>query len=339
MPVRLSQIAELAGVSISTVSRVLNDKPVVNAETRRLVLEASDVLGYDRPVRLRVREGGLVGLVVPELDNPFFARFARAVEHTLSRAGHVTVICSHTVGGTHEDEYVRMLLEQGVAGIVFASGIHAVSGTDVERYRRLTRGGVPVVLVNGPLEGSGAAAVSTDDAVTMELAVRHLAHMGHRRIGLALGQGRYTTVARKQAAFVAAMRAHVGADLSPSALETLVAHTMYSLEGGSLAAARLLDAGATAVVCASDVMALGAVQAARRRGVEVPRDLSVVGIDDSALMALTDPPLTTVRQPVEALAAAGCHALLDQVGGAPAPPGEQLFAPELVVRGSTGPAR
>jgi DNA-binding LacI/PurR family transcriptional regulator len=119
-------------------------------------------------------------------------------------------------------------------------------------------------------------------------------------------------------------------------VEDLIEHTMFSVEGGAVAAQRLIDKGTTAIVCGSDLMALGVIRAARLRGLEVPRDLSVVGYDDSPLIAFTDPPLTTVRQSVQAMSEAAVRALLDQIAGDPAPLAEYIFRPELVVRGSTG---
>ena len=114
--------------------------------------------------------------------------------------------------------------------------------------------------------------------------------------------------------------------------------TIFSVEGGQAAAARLFDAGHTAIVCGSDVMALGAVREARSRGLDVPRDVSVVGFDDSPLIAFTDPPLTTLRQPVEPMCRSAVTTLVSMIEGGPAPRTEILFLPELIVRGSTGPA-
>ena len=338
MVVRLADIAARAGVSVSTVSRVLNDKPGINAETRRQVLTVVDVLGYDRPARLRSRTGGLVGLVVPELENPFFPRLAQAIETVLAPRGYTPVLCTQSLGGIHEDDYVAMLLEHGVSGIVFVSGIHALVSTEKRRYEALTSSGLPVVLVNGPQEDVGAACLGTDDARAVDLAVAHLANMGHERIGIALGQERYTPVVRKEAAYRAAMRRLVAPDVDDDALDRWVSRTTFTLEGGVQAGRRLLQAGVTGVVCGSDVMALGVVRAARLDGLAVPEDVSVVGSDDSMLIQFTDPPLTTVRQPAEALAAAVVQSLMEQIDGAPAAPEEQLFAPELVVRGSTGRA-
>lgn len=335
--IRLSEIAERTGVSISTVSRVLNEQPGVSPQTRRQVLTAIDVLGYDRPVRLRQRSGGLVGLVMPELENPFFPRLAHHLELQLSRKGLSPVLCSQTLGGVHEDDYVAMLMEHSVAGIVFVSGVHALVDSDPARYQRLIDLGLPIVLVNGALAGLSAPCVSTDDVATVELAVQHLEHMGHRRIGAALGQQRYLPARRKRQAFVAALESR-GLVPGDVAVEDLVESTAYTVQGGQLATERLLDRGVTAIVCGSDVMALGAVRAARRLGLRVPEDLSVVGSDDSQMMEFCDPPLTTVRQPAEALAAAASQEIVEQIAGSPPHAGEVLHAPELVVRGSTASA-
>jgi alanine racemase len=320
------------------VSRVLNDKPGVNARTRRTVLTAVDVLGYDRPARLRRRTSGLVGLVLPELENPFFPRLAQALEDRLARHGYTPVLCSQTLGGVHEDDYVGTLLDHGVAGIVFVSGMHAVADSPPGRYQRLTEAGLPVVFVNGPMPDVAAAAVSTDDAVSMDLAVGHLSHMGHRGIALVTGQRRYVTVQRKVDGYKAAMRRHVDESLDDDWLEQRISSTYYTVEGGSLAASTVLGDDVTGVVCASDVMAIGVMAAARQRRLDVPGRVSVVGCDDSLLIEFTDPPLTTVRQPVPALAEASVRALLDWIAGSRPAPQEQVFRPELVVRGSTARA-
>jgi alanine racemase len=338
MTVRLADIADRAGVSVATVSRVLNDKPGVNELTRRVVLTAVDVLGYDRPARLRKRTSGLVGLVVPELENPFFPRLAQALEDRLAGHGYTPVLCSQTLGGVHEDDFVASLLEHGVAGIVFVSGIHAVADTPPARYQRLTEAGLPIVFVNGPMPTVAAPAVSTDDAVSMDLAVGHLAHMGHRDIGLVTGQRRYVTVQRKIDGFKAAMRRHVDDALGEDWLERRIASTYYTVEGGSLAASTILGDGATGVVCSSDVMAIGVVAAARQQQLDVPGRVSVVGCDDSLLIEFVDPPLTTVRQPVAVLAEAAVRLLLDAIAGSASGARETLFRPELVVRGSTARA-
>ncbi len=336
MPVkaRLADIAVQAGVSEATVSRVLNGKPGVSDATREAVLTALDLLGGERPARLRQRRLGLIGLIIPELENPIFPMFAQRVERELTQAGYTTILCTQWPGGTTEDDYIDLLLERAISGIVFVSGLHADSTADSGRYAKLVAQRLPIVMVNGAPTDVDAPFISCDDGVASELAVAHLASLGHHRIGLAVGPERFIPAQRKTAGFRRAMRRHERVDDD----EPLVLHSIYSVEGGYAAADQLLDAGVTGIVCGSDLMALGAVRAIRQRGLSVPDDVSVIGFDDSPLIGFTDPPLTTVRQPVAAMCRAAVGALLDEIGGLPVPRTEFLFRPELVVRSSTGPA-
>ncbi|GAA2312755.1 LacI family transcriptional regulator [Streptomyces kunmingensis] len=334
MTARLADIAAQAGVSEATVSRVLNGKPGVAAATRQSVLAALDVLGYERPVRLRRHSAGLVGLITPELENPIFPALAQVVVQALTRQGYTPILATQTPGGSTEDELTEMLVDRGVSGIIYVSGLHADTTADTRRYERLRGQGVPFVLVDGFSAAVAAPFISPDDRAAARLAVTHLVSLGHTRIGLALGPLRFVPVQRKIEGFVRTMKELLA--LSPDEVERdFVQHSLYTLEGGQAAASALLDRGCTAVICASDMMALGAIRAVRERGLDVPTDVSVVGFDDSPLIAFTDPPLTTIRKPVHAMGQAAVHTLLEEVGGTPAPHSEFVFMPELVVRGST----
>lgn len=330
---RLAEVAKHVGVSEATVSRVLNQKPGVSDATREAVLTALDVLGYERPSKLRGDRARLVGLFLPELHNPIFPAFGEVVGGGLAQNGYTPVLCTQSAGGISEGDYVELLLQQHVSGIVFAGGLYTQADASHEHYARLHELRIPTVLVNAPVPGLGFPTVSTDDAVAVELAWKHLAQLGHRRIGLVLGPDDHVPSTRK---LEAARRIASGESPFDPAL---VARTHYNLEAGQAGAARLIAAGATALVCASDPLALGAVRAVRRAGGDVPGDVSVVGFDDSALMNSIDPPLTTVRQPIEAMGRMLIELLLAQFAGAASPDEEYLFEPELVVRGSTGPLR
>ncbi|MCU4745186.1 MULTISPECIES: LacI family DNA-binding transcriptional regulator [Streptomyces] len=336
MTARLADIAAQAGVSEATVSRVLNGRPGVAAATRESVLAALDLLGYERPARLAKRSAGLVGLITPELENPIFPAFAQVIGQALTRQGYTPVLATQTPGGSTEDELTGMLVERGVAGIIFISGLHADTSADVERYERLRGNGVPFVLVNGFAPRVRAPFVSPDDRAAMRLAMSHLISLGHRRIGLALGPARFVPVQRKIEGFLRGAVEDLGTPQDEA--RGLIEHSLFTLEGGQAAATALLERGCTAVICASDMMALGAIRAARQRGLAVPGEVSVIGYDDSPLIAFTDPPLTTIRQPVPAMGQAAVRALLEEIGGTPTPHSEFVFLPELVVRGSTATA-
>lgn len=331
MAVRLVDIAERAGVSTATVSRVLNAKPGVSATARDAVLAAIDAMGYARPALLKPRASNLIGLVVPELENPFFPRIAQVITLALGQHGATAVLCTHTQGPQQEAHYIESLMDLGVAGIIFVSGYHALDGHPHDEYEELQRRGIPFVCINGVTADIGAPTLSTDEVSAAEQAVAHLVALGHERIGLVVGSDRYVTVRRRIQGFTQAMA-------RLSATTPLIAQAPFTVEGGQAGGDRLLAEGVTAVVAGSDLMALGVIRAARVRGIHVPTDLSVVGFDDSLLIAFTDPPLTTVRQQVVGMGQAAVDALLNQVHGGRPERAEYLFEPELVVRGSTGPA-
>jgi DNA-binding LacI/PurR family transcriptional regulator len=314
------------------VSRVLNGKPGVSEATRAAVLTALDVIGYDRPTHLRPRRARMVGLVVPELQNPIFPAFAEVVAGALAQRGFNAVLCTRT-GSMSEAEYVEMLLDRQVSGMIFAGGQYAEADAPHEHYARLLKLRLPVVLVNAAAEHLDFPRVSTDDAVAMEQAYAHLAYLGHERIGLILGPPDHVPSRRKLAAFERATQ-----DAGRSHRADLVERTRFSLEGGHAAASRLIARGVTGIICASDPLALGAIRAARRGGLTVPEQLSVIGYDDSAFMSCTDPPLTTVRQPIEAIGRAAVEMLAGQIEGSPVSADELFFEPEMVARGSTAAA-
>ncbi|WP_207948112.1 LacI family DNA-binding transcriptional regulator [Metallococcus carri] len=322
---KLAEIAAHAGVSEATVSRVLNDKTNVAEATRALVLTSIDVLGYERPSNLRRRMVGLVGLIVPELTNPVFPLFAQTIQTRLAAMGYTAVLCTQAPGGAQEDDYISMLLERGVAGVVFVSGRHADLTADLGIYRDLSARGLPMVTINGHRGEIDAPSLSTDERASVRMAVAHLRQLGHTRIGLATGQGRYVPSERKLEAF---------RELVP---DGEVQQTWFSVEGGELAGRALIESGVTGIVCGSDLMALGVIRAAEQAGVAVPEQLSVIGYDGSLVTQYTWPPLTTLRQDVTGLSGAAVHALGEEIAGHPHPRGETLFAPELIVRSSTAP--
>jgi DNA-binding LacI/PurR family transcriptional regulator len=328
---RLAEVAKKVGVSEATVSRVLNGKAGVSESTRESVLTALDVLGYERPTQLRGERARLIGLVLPELQNPIFPALAEVIGGNLAQRGFTPVLCTRTAGGLSEADYVDMLLDQHASGVVFAGGHFAELAAPHNHYRLLHSRGIPVVLINAAVENLDFPCVATDDVTAAGQSFRHLASLGHERIGLILGPEDHMPSRRKLAAFTEHVQ-RAGLTVAP------VEHALFSLEGGQAAATRMLRQGVTGIICASDVLALGAIRAVRRTGLEVPADVSVVGYDDSGWLNCTDPPLTTVRQPIESMGKAAVALLVNQMEAAVVQHEELLFEPELVVRGSTGPA-
>ena len=233
-----------------------------------------------------------------------------------------------------EDDYIRVLRSRQVAGIIVMSGSHADTTADMSTYHELVDVGLPLVLVNGYSPSIAVPQISDDDISAMDQAVAHLVGLGHKHLGLAVGPRRYVPVQRKEQGLRAAMDRHL-----EGRGRVTVSNTVFSVDGGARAAVDLLGQGVNAIICGSDLMALGAIRAARAQGLSVPDDVSVIGCDDSALMRYTDPPLTSLRQDVKLISTMAIQSLMGSIRGDTAFLGERLVQPELVIRGTTAPAR
>ena len=331
----LAEIAEAAGVSISTVSRVLNRRAGVNEETRRRVLQVLAETPYTPRGISALQRTAVLGLLVPELTNPVFPAFAEALETRAARRGYSSVLCNTRSASIREEEYVRMLLARGVEGMVFVSPESTDIAASHDHYQQLKDEGVHMVFVNGGMPSLDVPHVGVDEQSAGYLATRHLVQLGHTRIGFVSGPARSMPARLKRAGWEVAL---AEAGLAHDA--ELVAHAPYGAAGGAAAMTRLLEmVRPTAVMCSSDLMALGAISAAEHRGLAVPRDLSVVGFDDIPLASYCTPALTTLAQPIAEIARAAVDGLLADLEGDPAAPAahSRIFRPRLVVRESTCP--
>lgn len=328
---RLIDIAAEAGVSEATVSRVLNGKPGVNEGTRRTVIDAARKLGRSVEA-LEAPSAPVVGVLVPDLDNQVFASWVERLEVELFERGAAILVAFRARTVEREQEILQRFLRAGVSAIIVVSGHHAQERAPLDHYREVTKAGLPLVLVNGVREELEAAFLSSDDGHAIGVVLTHLQELGHRRVGLAVGDEHTFPVRQKLRAFEQAT-ADWGSEPQP------VAFTDFSYAGGYEAARDLVDRGVSAIICGSDVMAAGALEGVRSLGLAVPRDVSVVGYDDVFWAALTDPPLTTVRQAVGTIARAAVRTAL-KGGEASRRPSrtEVVFRPQLVVRGSTAAA-
>ena len=331
---RMTDIAARAQFSTATVSRVFNGVGQVSEATRAKVLTAIDELGYERPVLEPTSSVPNVGVILPELTNPIFAAFAHNLQNAIAGSGGVAMLRSQTPGATSELDHLESLIAHDVDGIIFVSGRHADYLGDLNRYQDLTDRRIPFVTINGARPEIAAPDFSTGDAAGIRAAVGHLAQLGHRNIALLTGRSHVVPSARKLAAFREIMSELFDVE------DPLTAETFYTYEAAAAATGPLIRAGATAVVCGSDMQALGVIRALRDAGLSVPDDVSVVGYDDTFLMSHTDPALTTVRQPVNAITNAAVQTLFDAIGSARTLVHEDyVYNPDLVVRSSTAPMR
>ncbi|MDU0348506.1 LacI family DNA-binding transcriptional regulator [Actinomyces sp. MRS3W] len=331
----LADVAQRVGVSQATVSRALNGKPGVSEKTRRTILETMRELGMvgDSLQRGIPRQ---VALVAPDLSNPIFAAFVTSISTYLARNNLLPVLCAYTLSGASESSLLEMVLKQQPTGVIFLAGRYDTEFADHGDYAMLAERHLPTIYMNAADPALIGHCVMTDDAAGTRMAMRHLASQGHTRIGLLMGDPHhYPSLVKHRAAVAFAQEA--GLDVSDES----TVWTTYGFESGRDAALRLGEQGVTALLCASDQLALGAIRALKSLGLDVPSDVSVIGYDDSSWLAYTSPALTTVRQSVDAMSRAAVDALLRCMED----PSlievrrDLVFEPELVVRESTGICR
>jgi LacI family transcriptional regulator len=327
--VNISDVAREAGVSPQTVSRALNNKAEISAETRERVLEIVQRLGY-RPNTLArglvTQKTSTLGLIVPDIANPFFSEVARGSEDAAHVAGYSLLLCNAMEDPEREMEALRALEAQRVDGILLCS-----SRLTDQRLAAMLGRLPPVVLANREPAAEGMHAVSIDDEFGARAAMKHLLRTGRRHIGLLAGPPASRSGARRTAGYKAAL-AEAGLPLDPG----LIVPCAPNLEGGHQAATALLSAqrGVDALLCYNDLVAVGALQVIAALGRRVPEDVAVVGFDDIPLAALVTPPLTTLRSDRRALGAEIVRLLLQALDGCPGGCENTVLKPELVVRAS-----
>jgi DNA-binding LacI/PurR family transcriptional regulator len=326
-------VAALAGVSKSTVSNVVRETDGVSEATRARVERAIEVLGY-RPnalARQFVRQRTtILGVLVGDLDNPFYGDIAKRLERAAFQNGYTTMFCN--IEGDEEDfavSRVEALLEQRPAAIVFLA--YFGRSPDLEAALHAT---VPVVFAG--LREDWGDSVSVSNSHGGRLATEHLIELGHRRIAYVTTRSLEQRAGQaRHRGYQAAMRAAGAAALSPIHWEP--ASERATMLGRELALRDQL-AGATAVFCSNDIGAIAMLEYADRHGIRVPEDLSVVGFDDVHLASLARISLTTVRQPLDEIARVAVETVLGRLqGSATGPPTHVRVNPSLVVRSSTAP--
>lgn len=334
MSATIQDVAKKARVSVTTVSRVLNGSLAVRPQTKEWVLRVVKELGYSPNLlarSLKNRTSHTIGLVVDNIANPFFAEMAKGIEDLAGSKGYSLFLCNTDQSFSRGLNHLAVLQKRGVDGIIYASiGLDA-EGVLPARIRALQKDGVATVLVGQQAPGQESNVIRTDDEAGADQAGAHLIGLGHRRIAYVGGPDTFINRLR-QKGFERACREH-GLAIDPGLMVT----SNFRVEGGLTATKALLSTPErpTAVFLANDLMAIGAVQAAKEAGLRVPQDLAVVGFDDISLASYLDPPLTTVRMPKYELGRQAVAKLLQIMAGA-SPGGEVILATELVVRRSSG---
>jgi LacI family transcriptional regulator len=326
-------VAERAGVSVGTVSNALNRPEIVADRTLASIQAAMDELGFVRNAAARQLTGAkspAIGLIVLDIDNPFFTEVYRGVETAANEAGHLVVVCGLSGDPNHERRQLRLLEEQRVAGILATR----VGKGNSRIYSQMRKRGMPVVLLDRQSASKNQCSVSVDDVAGGRLAGEHLCGLGHQRLALVNGPRDWNQCADRRSGFLAAVE-EAGASLLADA--DIEAEKM-TIGAGEAAAQEILAATdrPSAIFCTNDLLALGVEHALIAAGFRVPEDFAIVGYDDVAFATMAFVPLTSVRQPANELGKRGAQQLLSEAGD-PRHKHEQIvFVPELVVRASTG---
>jgi LacI family transcriptional regulator len=329
----IADVARAARVHPSTVSRALNDGAALRAETRERVLRAARKLDY-RPSALarglRLQRTLTVGMLVPDIANPFFPPIIRGAEDTTLARGYALVLCNTEDVPEREATYLRVLRERQVDGLLIASSRMADSV-----ITRLRRERFPFVLVNRSARGAELT-VTVDNRRAAGEAIAHLVALGHRRIAHIAGPQTTTTgLERAEGARVAIQR-H---GLPRSAALWIEANAFSEAEGYRCARVLLAEEGRpTAIFGANDLIAVGVLRAAREARLRVPEDLSVVGFNDIRQAELLEPPLTTVRVPQYEMGATSARLLIARLENEPLAESHVVLPASFTVRGSTAPA-
>lgn len=325
----MKDVAERVGVSVQTISAVINDKQGITVETRNRVLEAIDELGY-RPFSvarsLRTRRTNTIALVVPDIANPSFSTIASAAEDTAQAAGYSLVNYNTHESLEREAKYIRLAAQRWVDGILFVS-----SQDQLTAWESLKASGIPCVAIDRIPDGYDGPSVTLDNVKAGKLAANHLIELGHRKLAHISGPVRLRLARERLQGFQKAL-------VFQPMVETTIIHSLgWNCEDGYKAMNELLQQKAfpTALFAASDRLAIGAMHAAYEAGLQIPQDLSIIGLDDIEVAAYQYPPLTTVRQSFTEMATHAVNLLLTLLDNEILQSKQHVLKPKLIARAST----
>ena len=327
----MKDVAERASVSVTTVSHVLNKTRYVDRKLVRRVEDAFRSLGYQPNALargLRRQETRMLGMVVPDNRNLYFAELARSVEDACFELGYNVILCNSDEDPAKESAYLSLLAEKRVDGIVFVA-----SGTDRSGVQALLQHKIPVVALDRELKGMNCDSIIVDNRDGGRQATLHLISGNHRRIGCISGPKNLASAKDRLQGYRDAL-AEARLPVEPA----LIQMGNFHIEGGYTAVQALLNLPnrVTAIFAANDLMAIGALRGIAARGLRVPEDVAIVGFDDIALAMYTEPPLTTVRQPIREIGKLATELIMARVNGERKEPQSRRLQTSLIVRESCG---
>ncbi|MFV0413752.1 MAG: LacI family DNA-binding transcriptional regulator [Oscillospiraceae bacterium] len=330
MKTTVHDVAARAGVSITTVSLVLNDRPSrISEETRKKVWDAARALGFAHRMNDTGKNGGVFGIILPDIRNMFFSGMCAAAEQQAREYGFGTMFTTSDDYAENDLSYIDLMCAKGVNGIMLVRAARTTQPEEERLKSKIVATGLPFVTVDRKLEIENTCSIMVEHRVGAYLAAKHLTGLGHTRIGCIAGPQTDVVSFNRVMGYKDALReAGIAYD------ESLVCIGDYRTSSGEEHLPYLLGKEVTAIFCFNDLMAIGVYRGCRRYGLKVPQDLSVVGFDDIPFCESLDVPLTTVRQPVEEIGATAISELFNLVRRQ-RPPKDVLFEPQLKVRAST----
>ena len=329
----MNEVAKLAGVSVATVSRVVNGNDGVTKKLEQRVVRAMKALNY-HPSSLarsfKQQKTQLIGVMVPLLDHPFYSRLATAIEQRLFQSDYRAIICNSEEKHEREEAYIEMLLRQRVDGVIINT-----SATDTEYLRDLQEQNIPFVMIDRILEAVQCVKVFSDNSQGGYLGMQHLIELGHRRIGIVAAPMYPELIHRRIQGTRKALEHY---DIEPDP-ELLITSDNQQIEIGYEAALQLmeLDSPPTAIFALTDVLAVGVMHAVSSLHMKVPEDISIIGYDDIPFASYMMPPLTTIAQPIVEMGETAVDLLLRQIDNPDLEPDRAVLPTHLVVRESTAP--
>ncbi|MEN3267613.1 LacI family DNA-binding transcriptional regulator [Pseudonocardia sp.] len=334
LKVTLRDVAARAGVHPATVSRALSDQTrrQVNADTARRVVEAAEALGYEPDLTARTLRTGrtaTAGVMIPDLTNPLFPPIVRGIEDCLAERGFTALIANTDNDAQRERRVLRAMRARNVDGFILMT-----THRKDETLASLVREEIPVVTVNRMAPGADVSSVTADDDAGVNALVDHLVGLGHSRISTIAGPRTLSTGRARLRAFTTGLRRH---GLEPR--QVVYARTFSEAEGSRCMDELLADTDATAVVAGNDMLAVGALDALRVRGLRCPDDISVTGFNDMRFMDKLNPPLTTVRIPQVDMGTEAARILLDRLLARTTATQHAVLPVTLITRESTAAPR
>ena len=329
--VTIKDVAKRAGVSTATVSRVLNDDQRVSPDYREAVLEAVSELGYrrDRIARnLRVRRSQIIGLIISDIQNPFFTMVVRGVEDLAYENDYTVLLCNSDEDPTKERLYLDIMISERAAGVLISPAC------ETDNYSQVViDSDIPVVTLDRRMLDLDVDTVLVDNFQGAYLAVSHLLGLGHRRVGLIGGPPQITTARERCDGYLKALHEY-NLEVDPA----LIQMSNMKLQGGYQAARQILesDEPPTAVFAANNLTTLGALNYIHERHLRIPDEIAIVGFDDMPWATSLNPPLTAVAQPTYELGRAAADALLKRIEDPGRETIECILEPHLIVRESCG---